>query len=166
MHDIGILYSRRRFLHEPLQHALGAVAVHFHLDAFELILKIVRDRGGRRQREGRIPNDLSFFSRRLNQRGILSRNQRSDGKSPGENDEANTDLFHDCLLIAQLENVLDHYCGISLSVNVTMAGISSSRFTMRTISSTVLAGSASFALPRNFSSISSGGNGSSKPPRG
>ena len=51
MHDIGILNSRRRFLHESLQHPLGAVAVHFHFDAFVFVLKIVRDRGGRRQRQ-------------------------------------------------------------------------------------------------------------------
>src|SRR5262245_27927273 len=47
VNDIGILYPRTRFLHESLQHALRAVAVNFHLDAFELVLKIVRNGGGR-----------------------------------------------------------------------------------------------------------------------
>src|SRR6266508_3584132 len=50
-----------------------------------------------------MPDDLPFLSRRLNQRRILRSSERSDGKSPSENDEANTDLFHNCLLIARFD---------------------------------------------------------------
>ena len=50
MNDVGILYSRRRFLHESLQHTLGAIPVHFHLDAFVFVLEVMGDGGGRGQR--------------------------------------------------------------------------------------------------------------------
>ncbi len=129
MHDIGVLQSRRRFLHESLQHPLRAVAVHFHLDAFVFVLKIVRDGGGRRNCQRRMPDDLAFLSRRLNERGILRRSQRRQGENPGENDEVNTNLFHDGLLVLQFRSSRfqvtsgpGHYRGIRYSVNVVIAG--------------------------------------------
>ena len=82
MNHVGILYSRRSFLHESLQHTLRAVAVHFHFDAFIFVLKIVRDGGGRWQRQRGMPHHLSLFARGLNQLRHLAPRRRKPKSSP------------------------------------------------------------------------------------
>ena len=82
MNQIHIFDSRRRFLHDPLQDALGARAMDLYFNSLVFVLKKVGEGGGRRKRQRSVPDHFGFLARRLNQRGILGK-----GRSGGGNRE-------------------------------------------------------------------------------